>query len=75
MMTLRGARAERAYSIRDLGMLSGVSTSTIFSIESGRALPRPRVMRALAEALDYPVGDITEFRAAIEQAKRPTGAR
>jgi DNA-binding XRE family transcriptional regulator len=66
-------RVEHLLSIRELGELAGVSSSTVYSIESGRTRPSLRVMRKLTMALGVEVQDVAEFHEAIaaRQAPRP----
>src|SRR5690242_5876794 len=40
MPSLREVRANNLFSIRELGRLAGVASSTIYLIESGRTIPR-----------------------------------
>ncbi len=74
MVQLRAARADRLLTIRELARLARVAPSTIYLIETGRATPRARVMRALASALAVSPHEIDEFRRAIEAAKVPLDA-
>ena len=69
MTSLREARAERLLSIRELARQASVAPSTIYLIESGRTVPRPRVVRALIAALAAAPEEIEEFRRSIEQSK------
>ena len=69
MVTLRELRAERLFSIRELARRAGVAPSTIFLIEAGRTIPRQRVARQIAEALDAAPIEIEEFRRRIEVTK------
>lgn len=51
-LRLRRLREERAYSIRELASLSGVSADAINKLELGRRGAQPRTLRRLAEALE-----------------------
>jgi transcriptional regulator with XRE-family HTH domain len=66
MTSLREARAKRLLSIRELARMASVAPSTIYLIESGRTVPRPRVVRSLITVLSVALEDIEEFRRAIE---------
>lgn len=48
---LRQFREARAYSIRELERLSGISRDTIYNVENNRRGAHPRTVRKLAEAL------------------------
>ena len=48
---MRRARARKGLSYRELAPLVGVSATTLFSYETGRARPRPPKLQALAKAL------------------------
>jgi len=56
---LRDLRERRALSLNDLAMLSKVGRVTISRIENGKQRPRPRTIRALAEALQVDVEELT----------------
>jgi transcriptional regulator with XRE-family HTH domain len=79
MTSLREVRAARLLSIRELARQASVAPSTIYLIESGRTVPRSRVVRALVAVLSVDPERIEEFRRAIEQSKvgaqRPNPAR
>ncbi len=51
---LRELRFRLALSQAEVAQLAGVSVVTVNSAECGRSLPRPRVRRAIAEALNTP---------------------
>jgi transcriptional regulator with XRE-family HTH domain len=69
--SLREVRAERLLTIRELAQRAGTAPSTIYLIEAGRTVPRLRVVRRLAAALDIDPAAIDEFRPAIEAAQAP----
>jgi transcriptional regulator with XRE-family HTH domain len=69
MSTLREVRAERLLSIRELARQASVAPSTVYLIESGRSMPRPRVVRQLAAVLGVEPQEIDEFRRVIEATK------
>jgi len=71
MPSLRDIRAAQLLSIRELARLAEVAPSTVFLIEAGRATPRPRVIRRLAEVLAVVPRAVDEFRRAIEAAATP----
>ena len=48
---MRLARAKAGLSYRQLAPIVGVSATTLFSYETGRARPRPPKLKALADAL------------------------
>jgi transcriptional regulator with XRE-family HTH domain len=77
MASLREARAKQLLTIRDLSRLASVAPSTIYLIETGRTVPRPRVIRAIATVLGVELNEIDEFQHAIEQMSRirPTPRR
>ncbi len=56
---LRNLRERRALSLNDLATLSKVGRVTISRIENGRQQPRPKTIRALAEALHVEVEELT----------------
>jgi len=56
---LKIIRQRRALSLTDLAGLSGVGRVTINRIENGKQKPRPRTLRALAEALRIDVEELT----------------
>jgi transcriptional regulator with XRE-family HTH domain len=67
-MKLRELRVRRLLSTRELARKAGVSTSTIYTIETGKTVPRLSVVRKLSEALEAAPDDVDEFREAIERA-------
>lgn len=69
MASLRELRAERLLSIRELARRASIAPSTIFLIEAGRSIPRQRVARQLAEALQVDPMEIDELRRRIEGEK------
>jgi transcriptional regulator with XRE-family HTH domain len=48
---LKALREDRAFSVRDLAEVAGVSTDTITAYEMGRRKAWPRNVRKLADAL------------------------
>ena len=48
---LRQIRQERAFSLRELGRVSGVAFDTINKLENEHREAQPRTLRKLAEAL------------------------
>ena len=48
---LKELREDRAFSVRDLAQVSGISTDTITALEKGRRKAWPRNVRKLADAL------------------------
>ena len=69
MVTLRDLRADRLLSIRELAHRASVAPSTIFLIESGRTIPRQRVARQIARALQIDPNEVDEFRRTIDASK------
>ena len=66
MPALAALRRRALLSQRDLARRAGVAPSSVYLIERGRTLPRPAVMRKLADALG--VSDpmqVDEFRRAV----------
>jgi transcriptional regulator with XRE-family HTH domain len=67
---LREWRLRRALTLRELGVLAGVSYDSIHAIETGKQEPRPTTVRKLAEALGvapdvfFADGEIEEGKAA-----------
>jgi transcriptional regulator with XRE-family HTH domain len=57
--TLKSLRQRKALSLSDLAHISGVGRVTINRIENGKQEPRPKTIRALAEALQVEVEDLT----------------
>ena len=68
IMKLRELRVRRLLSIRELARKARVSTSTIYTIETGRAVPRLSVVKKLSEALEASPDEVNEFREAIARA-------
>ena len=62
---LRSLRERRALSLADLAQLSRVGRVTISRIENGRQKPRPKTIRALAEALQVEVEELTSQQARL----------
>jgi transcriptional regulator with XRE-family HTH domain len=71
MKSLREVRAERLLSIRDLAEQAGVAPSTVYLFEAGGSVPRPRVVRRLAQVLQVEPRQVEEFQRAIEAARAP----
>jgi len=67
-MRLRELRVRRLQSIRELAQKARVSTSTIYTIETGRAIPRLSVVKKVSQALEVSPEEIDEFREAIAKA-------
>ncbi len=67
MVTLKGARAARLLTMRELAEKAGVAPSSIYLIEHGQSVPRFAMIRKLAAALDMDPSEIEEFAAAIEE--------
>ena len=62
-------RRYKLLSQRDLATLAGVSDSTVFLIESEKAIhPTLKVMRRICDALHMAPLDIEEFRRELEEA-------
>jgi transcriptional regulator with XRE-family HTH domain len=57
-LRLRAWRERRGYSLRDLGVRSGVSFVTIAKIEAGTMSPTVMTLDKLAAALDIKVRDL-----------------
>jgi DNA-binding XRE family transcriptional regulator len=68
---LREIRAARRLSGRDLARAAGVATSTIYSTETGRTLPRFAAIRQIATALGVNPVEVVELRRAIEARAQP----
>ena len=66
-MKLRAWRAQRVLTAQQLAERAGVSAATIYAIERGRELPRPRTAQKLAAALAVDPMDIDEVRAYAER--------
>jgi transcriptional regulator with XRE-family HTH domain len=75
METLRDIRTRRLFSLRGLAEAAGVSQVTIQNVEAGRHSPHPGTIRKLAAALGVEPGEVAEFSAAIEAARRGRGMR
>jgi len=58
---LRRLRERRYMTQRELAEKAGVSADTIVKLETDRAEPRLRTIRALAEALDVHPDELTGF--------------
>lgn len=54
-------RTAKGYSLRELEELSGVSKTTINSIENGRANPTMETLLLLAKALDVELSALFEL--------------
>lgn len=55
---IRRLRMERGLSQAELAERLGMAQRTVSSWETGDALPRPRVIRKLAQILNYPEADL-----------------
>lgn len=55
---VRGARAARSLSTRELARLAGVSQGLLSNVENGRAQPSMRSLYAIAEALGIGAGQL-----------------
>ena len=53
--TLKQHRLNRAMSIRELSSISGIASSTISQIETGKNSPNLLTLKAICDALDLPV--------------------
>jgi transcriptional regulator with XRE-family HTH domain len=69
-MKLVELRAARAFSIRELAKLAGVSPGTVYSIEHGEVVPAMSTVRKLAEVLDVEPPEVEEFQVAIDKTIR-----
>jgi len=67
-MKLRELRVRHLLSIRELARKAHVSTSTIYTIETAKAVPRLSVVKKLSEALEVSPDEVDEFREAIAKA-------
>ncbi len=66
MPTLEQLRLAKPYTQRELAEAAGVSENTIWVIEKHRhGNLRPRIMRAIADALGVEPAAIDEFRASL----------
>jgi transcriptional regulator with XRE-family HTH domain len=57
---LREERRRRRLSLRELAAASGLSTTTVHQIESGRGSPSLATLQALASTLGVPLGSLLE---------------
>ncbi len=71
MASLRTLRRRQLLSQRDFAQKAGLTPSTIYLIESGRTVPRLKVMRQICEALGVGPMEVDEFRLALEGAREP----
>jgi len=71
MVSLREARVAQMRTIRELATLASVAPSTIYLIEAGRTMARPRVMRQISQALGVDPLTIDEFRRAMDARTAP----
>ena len=67
---MRLIRAERGLSMQGLSDRSGCSVKTILDVELGRRVPTQRTVRRLAESLEVPLGEVHEFRMAVDRWSR-----
>ena len=65
---LREERNRVGMSLRELGAASGLSTTTVHQIESGRGSPSLATLQALASTLGVPLGALFESQATEEAA-------
>ncbi len=66
---LRGIRAERGYSRKELAKRSGVAEMTIRRAEEDESAIKPTTLILLCQALDVPVGPLMDLIAEqIDQA-------
>ena len=56
---VRSVRKRRALTQAELAGAAGISTDTIVKLENGRHEPRPKTIRALANALEVGVEVLT----------------
>lgn len=70
---LRGLRAERDLSQRDLATMSGVAESTIYRIERGERSARMDQLEPLCEALEVEVYDLVKAATTSLRAARDRG--
>ena len=68
--TLRRLRLEQFLSQAELARRSGVHALTITRLESGRTAPSTRTVRALAEALGVPPGELASPAEVAEADRR-----
>jgi transcriptional regulator with XRE-family HTH domain len=61
---LRRQRNRVGLTLRQLSLLSGVSTATINGWENGKVVPSPRPLAAVAAALGIEVGDLVPVKEA-----------
>ena len=74
---VRKARAKRGVTRRTLAFDSGVSERYLAKLETGTANPSAAILRQIAHALDYPIGDFipgaetmpAELSAVVEQLR------
>jgi DNA-binding XRE family transcriptional regulator len=59
---LRELRQDRALTQRELGRLAGVSSGTVFRLESAKRGAYPTTMRKLASALGVPPAELARGR-------------
>jgi transcriptional regulator with XRE-family HTH domain len=68
--TLRRVRLERFLSQAELARRSGLHALTITRLESGRTAPSTRTVRALADALGMPPGELASPQEVAEADRR-----
>lgn len=61
-MKLRAWRAQRVLTAEQLAQRAGISVATIYAIERGRELPRPKTAQKLAQALNVDPIEIDEVK-------------
>lgn len=74
MKSLREWRIERLYSIRRLAEVAELSPRTIHEAEHGRRLPTLATIRKLCDVLDVAPGEVEEFAASMDAAKKEAAA-
>jgi len=73
---LRRQRNRRKLSLRQLSLLSGVGAATISAWEAGRRAPSPRLLAAVADALEITVADLVpvpDRRIVLADLRHQTG--
>lgn len=73
---LRRQRTRHKLSLRQLSLLSGVGAATIGAWEAGRRAPSPRLLAAVADALQVTVADLVpvpQRRVVLADLRHQTG--
>jgi transcriptional regulator with XRE-family HTH domain len=68
---VRARRQAAALSLRDLAARTGVSNAYLSQLERGRHEPSLSVLRAVAEALDLPLGGLLAEAGVIDGGDEP----